>query len=231
MNITKYFPLLVPALKPQDSCEVEYSLLRKRVATVAIPIILGCLIAVSAVGSLSLLGLTLIPIIGRIDSVLTERAADHRAVDQYIGQPSISPSATLRIRTHLRAAQLLINKNGDLNRTNEDGGFLIDIGINFQVFKLLIDNGINLKCLNQHDVPAMFTAIIAKSDPGCLEYVLNNRNIGERDFTLTQRQKFLGMLGSERSFELLDQHGFFSSISDVEKQATKVRFSVLNHKN
>lgn len=195
----QYIPLLTPALL-KNSCNVNDELLIKRVIVVALPIIFGCAIASTFVGSYAALGLLVIPIVKYLDRRSTERVADQIAVNEYLDlKNEPSRDAIFRIQHHLSAVQLLIAKKGDLNRKLALDHSLIRYVFSIKIFELLIRHGADIK--------GIFGDLVVKKDSRYLEFVLKSGKIKFTDFTPDQQVAF--WLGVDQSAgKLLKQYGF-----------------------
>jgi hypothetical protein len=227
-RLPSWVPLVTPAVK-SDSCEVDCELLEARVTKLFffyiglsavslcslfvypaafIPIYLTALVSAAVLFTVRLL-----------DEWIAKRAANVKAVNEYLTMNYPSEAATQRILYHLSAAQLLVKKSkpGDINKINEVGDSLIGAlpgyGSKLEVFKLLVDHGADLKATNRHRVSA-FKTIVEIEDPAHLEYVLKNKKVIPSDFTPDQQVTFWLNVRNSKAIHLLKYYGFNINIKD-----------------
>jgi hypothetical protein len=215
-------PLLTPAVK-EDSCEVDHELLSSRINAVGIAAI-GAMVASmilvtafpTAIFATHLSCLLVLGISLPLDMWLAERAADIKAVNEYLNMSYPSKSATFRIQCNFKAAQLLVSKNGDVNKVNQEGNGLLAFCPNLRVFKLLINYGANIKSLDKHGIP-YFQRAVEDENPVYLEYILKSKKVKPDDFDPTQQVDFWTNLGSIQAGSLLKNYGFNVNVRDKKE--------------
>jgi len=213
----RWLPLLTPAVK-ENSCEIDNSLLELRIAVVvaaALAVLVPAMLltiafpmAISVV-PLSFLLLGAMP----LDTWIAERAANLKAVDEYLNNRFPSGSAAFRLRNNFKAVQLLIHRKGDVNKVDERGERLLDYCSNLDIFKLLINNGANIKGINKFGT-SYFQKAIENRNPAYLEYVLKKDKAAPLDFNATEQIQFWQNLGNIGAGHLLIKHGFNVNIKD-----------------
>jgi hypothetical protein len=213
----RWVPLLTPAVK-QDSCNVDHDLLFSRIYTIAIAII-GTAGILSAVFPAAIIAIPLFPILSMgivfLDMWIAERAANVKAVNEYLKMSYPSKSATFRIQHNFKAAQLLIDKMGDLNKINEEGLRLLEYAPDINVFELLTSHGANIKTLDKNGI-SYFERAVANENPAYLDSILRNSLVKPEDFNPTEQIKFWTNLGSVKAAYLLKQFGFNVNVRDNE---------------
>jgi|GEM_PF-1724031 len=236
-NDWRWLPLLTPAVK-KNTCEIDYDLITQRVhrihriAMAALVILLSIMLspivfpmAVKIIPLVRLLAITVVPLgflAPLLDPWIAGRAVGRKAVDEYLGEAPPSKSATLHIQRNLKAAELLIARNGDPNRINEDRGALLDHCSKLDVFKLLINNGADIKGVNKFGT-SYFQKAVESRNPACLEYVLKQGKAAPSDFDATEQVQFWKNLGSIRAGHLLSEYGFDVNIKDKDEYTPLLR--------
>jgi len=126
-----------------------------------------------------------LPLIGLIPlgEWIAEKAANVKAVNEYLTQAFPSQSACSRIQDNFKATRLLINKKGDVNKLDEEGHSLLG-SICFpslDVFKLLVSHGIDIKGVGRYE-ESCFQRAVENENPAYLEFILKNNLIKTEDF-------------------------------------------------
>ena len=207
----RWVPLISPAVK-EGFCEVDHSLIQSRIGKVglaAIALLVAAFVIASACPAASfLIPLpTLLLFLIPLDSWIAERAANVKAVNEYLDMNYPSRGATFRIQHNLGAARLLVSRNGNLNKLNEEGNHLLGYIPDLNVFKHLVDHGINLKGIDRYGTP-FFQQIVEESNPAFLEYVLTQNKVAAADFTPAQQVGLWLHLGNLKAGPMLARHGF-----------------------
>ena len=216
-------PFTSPALK-KNSCDVDYDLLGKRIAAVAIvcigigvvPLLMPSLFsAIPLTGLLSLIASPVVIICGvpLLDWHLSEIAANVKAVNQYLTQPHPSKSATSRIQYNFSAAKLLVSKQGDLNKLNTEGEHLLNYTPDPKIFKLLVRHGANIKAVDQHGVSFLRRAA-EETNAAYLRYLLKTHQITPQNLSANEQVDLWVNIGSGQAGHLLRQYGFNPNIRD-----------------
>lgn len=222
-NFLQFVPLVTPALK-KDSYEIDGSLLNWRigvVASAALAVLVATAIAAPAFIPVIAHLIIVSPVIPLLDGLIAKRAADVKAVDDFLNDPKASISTIVHISKSLNAAKLLINRDGDLNKI-VDRLRLLDNAYNLPVFKLLIDNGADIKALDRYGT-CYFQHCIRDSNTARLEYILKSNKIKPENFTSTQQVNFWQNLGCRKSADLLINHGFDVNSKDDEGYTALLR--------
>lgn len=220
LNHWRWIPLLTPAVK-EDYCDVDYSLLSSRIVTVGIAIIATMGSSMLLAASFPIAAINAVPLsvllfgILPLDSWIAERAANVKAVNEYLNMSYPSKSATSRIQHNFKAAQLLVSKNGDVNKVNEEGDKLLAYVPDLNIFKLLIDHGVDVKSLDKYGTP-YFQRAVEDENPAYLEYILRSSKAKSTDFDSKQQMHFWKNLGSVKAGYLLKSYGFDINIKDNE---------------
>lgn len=226
-SVNFYFrslPIASPALK-ENSCKVDHSLLFDRVRIVALTalqfIAAICVIGVAVsmppvtiiLGCAGVLSIAVTIIFA--DPLLSIRASNAKAVEEYLTKKNPSLDATFVIQHSLSAAKLLISKGGDLKKINENGDALLDYFPNFDVFKLLVDHG----AYNQdrpisrfHD--PIFLRFTRHENPAFLEYLLKKKIISTKSFSNDDQCYMWTTIGSVKTAHLLKEYGFNPNVRD-----------------
>lgn len=212
---------MTPAVDSNDPCRINNGLLATRVAVLALPILVGYIMAppVVAVIAAYRIALLLIPVVKWFDRYLAERSADQNAVNEYLNSPVPSKSSAFRIQHRLQAAQLLIDRKGDVNKRHANGPLIEDV-FSIKIFELLINNGANIKALNRFKEP-IFHEIVS-TEP-YLKIALQSGKIQPSDFTSDEQVGIWLKVQSLGAGQLLKQHGF-----DVNSRNSKGETPLLN---
>jgi hypothetical protein len=218
-----YLPLLTPSLKG-DTCIIDDSIEHKRMkiistialAILALPLVFPANLLIVVTSSLfSLIVFPLLP----LDLWLTEKAANSRAVNEYLAK-KLPPSkeATRRIHNSVSALKLLINlvKNSPsldikevINRTDINGYRLLSLEPKFSVFKLLIDNGADVRLSNKGEYSEpYYLDYLTDESFDYLEYLLSKKILSPENCSPKEQQKLWLSLQGKKAAELLKQYNF-----------------------
>ncbi len=212
----KWVPVINPAVE-EYSYTVDSALLASRVSAIA-KIAFTLLVAsipmylISAFGSVVLISMAAVTLsLPYIDSWAAERAADVKAVNEYLQKKDPSINAAKRIKENLSAAQMFVRKKGDPNKPDRLGNtFSRHIKeLDFDVFKCLVDGGMKLNA-------ARMGEIVQFSNPRFLEYLLAKKNVTAADFTPDEQVYLWRKLGNQSAAAILALYGFDVNIRDSE---------------
>lgn len=216
----RLIPLWTPAVE-EDFCEVDHPLLIARCKVIGVI----CLPFILALGTLSItlpaatvaipFVPLLVPFIMMFEGRIARRAADVKAVNEYLTMEAPSESASSYIRHHLTAAQLLVRQQGNLNKKDINGNPLLHFisHMDLKVFKLLINHGANVKATNRYG-SSCFEEAVENKNPGYLEYILRKGQAKPQDFTPSQQVKFWTLLKCQKAGRLLKCYYFDPNIRD-----------------
>jgi hypothetical protein len=238
-RLPSWVPLVTPAVK-SDACEIDRELLEVRIQKVfsfAFPIGAMSIVTVLLIGTiypvagmaLSLIAATamLTPLIVEpLDRWIAEKAANVKAVGEYLSMPFPSPLATRRIQHNLSAVQLLVrtSKKGEVvNKIDSDGYRLLGEVVdrhrllenqrNLNIFKLLIDHDADVTMLDRAGI-TYFEMIIEKRELDYLKYILESRKVTPEHFTADQQVRFWTKVNRFAIGQLLVKHGFNVNVTD-----------------
>jgi hypothetical protein len=157
-------------------------------------------------------------IVEPLDEWIAQKAANVKAVGQYLNMRLPSPSATSRIQHNLSAAQLLVrtSKKGEVvNKIDSDGYRLLDDQPNLNIFKLLIDHGADVRMLSKDKMTYFEKAIKDKEiRPDYLKYVLETGKVTPEHFTPDQQVHFWTKVDRFEIGQLLIKYGFNVNVTD-----------------
>lgn len=200
-------PLIYPALE-QNSCVVDQSLLKSRVAAIAkvafaMLVLAIPMAALSPIGSLALVVLSALSYaLPLLDSWRAESAADVKAVNEYLQMERPSTAATKRIQNNPKLLSELVKRKGDVNKLDETGDSCIPSlnELDFATFKYLIDTGKSCRTL--------FREIVRLKNSTFLDYVLTQNKVKASDFTEVEQHNVWKGLGCKESGDLLRRYQF-----------------------
>lgn len=221
--VISLIPLVSPALK-KDSCKLDYDLLGKRIMavflvciglTIAVPFALPCVFSASLTGLLIWITLPIVTIcaVPLLDWHLSNVAADVKAVNEYLTQPYPSKSAAFHIQHHFSAAQLLVNKQGNLNKLTTEGEHLLGYLADPKVFKLFIQQGANIRAADQYGVSVLQRAV-AEKKAVYLKHLLKTQTITPQTLSPDEQVDLWTKIGSGEAAHLLRHYGFNPNIRD-----------------
>lgn len=220
-------PLLTPAVD-KNTCYPNWNLLKLRVLAVGLSSI-SCPVPfifylwvnpsggflenkVAMVVVAELVGLVTAVAIPFFDEKLAISFAEMKAVDEYLllGTPP-SLSASFQILSNYKLLKFFINKNGDVNKLNREGGRLVDyisVGkCDLKSFNLLLNNGADVKIKNGFNF-STFQLAVMHNDPIYLQRILNTNRINVNDFTQHEQEILLMCAECVEARELLINFGF-----------------------
>ncbi len=202
-----YPPFIKPAVRA-DRCELDTEILTKRIFAVAAVALAAIAVSFTLVATCGLSTLIILPWISlifviKLDDWLSSKMVDEKSIKEYLEKDKPSASATAWLQKRPKAVQKLIKQKGDLNKVNEDGQRLIEGVINplyvnedkrlFEVFEILIDNGVNLNLKDRHQFSSI-ERIFQSANPQYLKYVIDQKKI-PHDLTPEQKFNFWFYLG------------------------------------
>lgn len=219
----RWIPIITPAVN-ENSCEVDHFLLIARIATIfftsisfLVVSLLLCphgMFCVICIISPSLMGLP------SIDWWLANKAANIKAVDEYVKKNAPSTSATYRIIKNLSAAKLLVSEGGDLNKLNEKGQRFFSstyaLGSDMKVFQYFVDQGIDLITKTDSKNKTIFRSIVERENPEYLRYVLSNNKVKPNDINTDEQVELWINIGSSKTGKILHQYEFNVNVRDKE---------------
>ena len=217
-------PILSPAVK-KDSCEIDHGLLQRRVwkvAALAIALLVASVFFPAAELLLALLSVSIILIMPTLCLKIAERAADKKAVEEYLNKELPSSLATRHILDNVKAAKQLlaeVEKRKDLSldtvldRVNLKGERLLDCGYwsdakakwYVESFKELVRKGVDF---NKEKGKRIFEGAIRCSNPKLVEFLLSEKLVKSEMFSEAQQPVLWFDIGNYKTGELLKKHGF-----------------------
>lgn len=208
-GFSRLIPLMTPAINEKNLYEEDVDLEISRIGILAISSFAILMISSSVVAPISF-GLILL---SPLDTWRTARKVDANAVNEYLKNLYPSSSATFRIQNRIQAAQLLINKNGDVNKINEKGERLIDYCRDLDIFKLFLQHGADVIANDKYG-HSYFKRAVEDENPDYLECILKSNKVSVAHFTFKQQIKFWISLGSIKAGNLLSYYGFNVNVRD-----------------
>lgn len=161
-----------------------------------------------------------------LESQRANRAADRNAVQEYMRNEPHSQLATLRIHRSVKAAQMLISKNANLNKPDDKGERLLAIA-DVPVVKILIKGGadVTLPLINENSSDSAkesqgfkdsigegkvtyFHHAVSAEKVDWLRAIFECKNILPTDFTPDQQFSLWVHVGTREGASLLKKHGF-----------------------
>lgn len=213
----KYLPLFSVAVK-KDSCEPDPELALIRVIhTIAISYfsIIGIAILLTGFSAKLWIAGTIVMIsITLLDAWRSERAANARAVNEFATLKIPSRSAMSRIQHNLGAAKLLIqNAPAAINKSGVNGT-LLSYTPNLEVFKLLVDNGGDVKLSDHQYQEKYFFQLLLNDKISHLEHVLTKNHVVPNDFSNDEQVEMWRKVRSDKAGQLLLNSGFDINVKD-----------------
>jgi hypothetical protein len=214
-NYSQYIPLWNPAVK-NKGCTVDHDLIMGRVfaaATVAFASMFTAfalekhfpevVVVTIVVGAFSI-----VPFLIFAENIRASSLARANSVNEYLKQNELPCSAASSyIGDSASAAQMLVNKKGDVNKINANGGSLLEYIRDFSVFKILIDAGFDINKRDRYNRPLLLQ-IVSRKDLRYLHYLVQNLKIQPSDYTADEQVSFWGNLNSKEAATLLKIAGF-----------------------
>ena len=218
-SFLKFVPLLTPAVEEKGYSR-DYQLLGTRMAAagvVAIASFVGSQIALYSHLTVPLAFAASLPIAALIatifvvtmifDTIFADRAIDAKAVDDYMKNNPPSYGLGHYLSSNLKAVKLLIEKKGDINKLFGGKSLLTYGGLDFEVFKLLIDNDINL-LVKEANGKSFFHYFVESKDSKYVEYILDKQKVAPKNFTEEEQWDLWMNFGTVKTAELLKAAGF-----------------------
>lgn len=203
-----------PAVK-KENCEIDNTLLKDRALKIFCVAIAGFVAAFCfppAAIYLAFFSLSII-VIPYIDSVMAGKAADRKAVQEYLQKETPSASARKRICDNIRLAQELVNKD-NINKRDAEGQYLLS-PYKYKnpegLFQAVARNGFNFaNPLPGHlDNPSsFFSELVENNHVEYLEFLLKNKFVTPDQFSPTQQFVLWKDITTAKPAQLLREYGF-----------------------
>jgi hypothetical protein len=217
----------------QNSCTIDQKLLDERTqktartALISLAAVFALVLITSPISHtwvfsllLTAMPLTLVPmfVLPAIHSAIAERSANIKAVDEYLAVPPPSVAATMRIQSNIRAAELLVDKKGYVNRENvvkaRPISYLVTNECNFpgrfQVFKYLIEHGAFI-------TPQEVECAVCNSNSCFLEHLIKIGKVTKAKY-IGNQFNYWTTIGSPKTGLLLKELGFDPNVTNNQHE-------------
>ena len=227
----KWLPLYKPAVRT-EGCKVNQKALDARIVTVSLTAITSMLAGMAVTATTgSVIGVGIVigaPVAALaliiLDLWLTSRAVKARAVEEYYNPDVKVPSTTASrlIREDSSAAQMLVDRKNGLDKHDDEGNPLLAT-TNFDVFKILVDNGANVHAKTASG-DSVFERAVKNNNPRFLEYIFSQKKVTADDVKdEEQHAKLWSSFGHAKTAKLLKENGFNIDARDKDGYTALMR--------